>query len=193
MSVRIDVVRVFVDADGKYGNELGIGRAEEVAEGDRQALAHRLGYSETIFVGPVVNGVAAARIFTPAVELPFAGHPTVGLAWWLAEQGTPVRALSVPAGEVAVAVADGITTVRARAEWAPEFITRQWENPKQVDVLEPAAFTESQHYQWAWIDEGRGMLRSRMFAPGMGVAEDQATGAAAVRITELLRRDLTIT
>ena len=31
-------------------------------------------------------------------ELPFAGHPTVGAAWWLRERGTPIRTLQVPAG-----------------------------------------------------------------------------------------------
>jgi predicted PhzF superfamily epimerase YddE/YHI9 len=49
------------------------------------------------------------------------------------------------------------------------------------------------HYIWAWIDEQRGHLRSRMFAADLGVAEDEATGAAAVRMTDILSRDLTIT
>ena len=42
------------------------------------------------------------RIFTPAAELAFAGHPTVGTAWLLRESGRPVAALHPPAGEVRV-------------------------------------------------------------------------------------------
>ena len=46
---------------------------------------------------------------------------------------------------------------------------------------------------WAWMDEDRGQVRSRMFAPALGIVEDEATGAAAVRLTARLQRDLDIT
>ena len=48
-------------------------------------------------------------------------------------------------------------------------------------------------YLWAWIDESAGAIRSRSFAPHLGIREDEATGAAAVRMTEYLSRDLIIT
>ena len=41
------------------------------------------------------------------------------------------------------------------------------------------------------MSEG-GHLRSRMFATNLGVPEDEATGSAAIRITDYLSRDLTI-
>ena len=52
---------------------------------DRQRIATELGYSETIFIDVPERdaSTAHARIFTPATELPFAGHPTVGASWWL--------------------------------------------------------------------------------------------------------------
>ena len=43
-----------------------------------------------------------------------------------------------------------------------------------------------------WRDRDAGTIQSRMFAPGLGIREDEATGAAAVRLTEYLSRDLTI-
>jgi len=50
-----------------------------------QALAKEIGFSETTFVLPAEKGgTARVRIFTPAAELPFAGHPTLGTAWVLA-------------------------------------------------------------------------------------------------------------
>jgi len=49
-----------------------------------------------------------------------------------------------------------------------------------------------QNYLWTWTDRERGEIRSRMFAANLGVPEDEATGAAAVRITDYLSRDLTI-
>lgn len=194
MSFDVHVVRVFTDDQGRWGNPLGIVDAASVAPSDRQSVAHELQYSETVFVdvptGPVDS--TALRIHTPAVELPFAGHPTVGTAAWLADRGTPVETLLVPAGEVAVRVADGVTYVRARPAWAPQFEFHRVSSPAEVLDVDPSDFTEGHHYVWAWVDEDRGAIRSRMFAPDMGVPEDEATGAAAVRVTELLGRDLGI-
>ena len=54
-----------------------------------QAIARELNLSETVFVLPPETpaGTRRLRIFTPAMELPFAGHPTVGTAVLLAEAG----------------------------------------------------------------------------------------------------------
>ncbi|MDX3808514.1 MAG: PhzF family phenazine biosynthesis isomerase, partial [Bosea sp. (in: a-proteobacteria)] len=51
-----------------------------------QAIAREFNLSETVFVSePTKPGHrASVRIFTPGAELPFAGHPTVGTAVWLA-------------------------------------------------------------------------------------------------------------
>ncbi|KAA0023362.1 PhzF family phenazine biosynthesis protein [Antrihabitans cavernicola] len=192
MSIDVAVVRVFTDAAGEFGNELGIVDAAAVPESDRQALTAQLGFSETIFVGPVVDGTAPAQIFTPAVELPFAGHPTVGLAWWLADRGTPADTLAVPAGAVLVTTVDGVTFARGRADWSPHFDFHDLPDADAVNALDPASFHEGHHYAWAWLDESAGSIRSRMFAPAMGVAEDEATGSAAVRITDRLQRSLTV-
>ncbi len=52
-----------------------------------QRLARELNLSETTFVlPPERDGHAKVRIFTPTTELPFAGHPTLGTAFVLAEQ-----------------------------------------------------------------------------------------------------------
>ena len=105
MAIDVTVLRVFTDPDGKYGNPLGVVDAGTVEPTDRQRIATQLGYSETIFIDLPQSGAstAHARIHTPAIELPFAGHPTVGASWWLQEQGTPVKTLQVPAGIVQVA------------------------------------------------------------------------------------------
>ena len=45
---------------------------------------------------------------------------------------------------------------------------------------------------WAWEDEAAGRVRARVFAPAFGIDEDEATGAAAVRLVSRLGRPLTI-
>jgi predicted PhzF superfamily epimerase YddE/YHI9 len=190
--IGLDVVRVFTGAGDAHGNELGVLRSSPATAGREQEIAHRLGFSETVFVDEVGDDGARVRIFTPATELPFAGHPSVGTAWWLAREGTPVRRLLPPAGAVAVRVEDGLTWVSARPEWAPDFTFHQLGGPAEVDALRPAAFTEGAHYLWAWIDEPAGTIRSRLFPPVYGVVEDEATGSAAIRLAVLLGRELTI-
>jgi predicted PhzF superfamily epimerase YddE/YHI9 len=191
-AIDVEVVRVFTDEAGDSGNELGLVEAAQVA-GREQEIAAALGFSETVVLDGLADGIATIRIFTPVKELPFAGHPSVGAAAWLAARGTPVTVLREVAGDVGVGQDDASGTwITARAEWAPAFTWHDLAAPGDVDAIDPARFTEGQHYAWAWIDESAGRLRSRMFAPEMGIVEDQATGAAAVALTGRLRRDLDI-
>ncbi|MGV0738027.1 PhzF family phenazine biosynthesis protein [Mycobacterium syngnathidarum] len=192
MAIDVTVLRVFTDSEGKYGNPLGVVDNSTVAPDDRQRIATELGYSETVFIDlPQPGGNSAGvHIFTPTVELPFAGHPTVGASWWLRELGLPVHTLRVPAGIVSVEYDDDRTIVNARSEWAPEFAIYDLATVEEVLAAEPDDFDNA--YLWAWIDEANGTLRSRSFASHLGIPEDEATGAAAVRMTDYLSRDLTI-
>jgi predicted PhzF superfamily epimerase YddE/YHI9 len=189
----VEVVRVFSTESGELGNRLGIVWSTEATRGHEQALAARVGFSETVFLDSLTDGIATVRIFTPVAELPFAGHPSVGTAWWLREQGTPVTALAERAGTVAVRYDDDVTWITGRAEWAPAFVWRPLATPADVDALDAGAVEEGPDYAYAWIDQESGILRSRMFAPHLGVPEDEATGAAALAITARLAQDLEIT
>jgi predicted PhzF superfamily epimerase YddE/YHI9 len=196
MTVDVTVLRVFTDADGNFGNPLGVVDAATVPAPERQRVATELGFSETIFIDLPADGstTAHARIFTPATELPFAGHPTVGAAWWLRERGTPIRTLQVPAGIVGISYDDDRTVIRVRAEWSPEFAIHDLPSLDELLGADPDDYSDdAEHYLWAWVDREGGHIRSRMFAYDLGVAEDEATGSAAARITDYLSRDLTIT
>jgi predicted PhzF superfamily epimerase YddE/YHI9 len=195
MSIEVTVLRVFTDPHGDFGNPLAVIDAGQVQPPARQHIATQLGYSETIFVDlPAAGSTSAhARIYTPRTELPFAGHPIVGASWWLREQGMPIRTLQVPAGVVQVSYDDELTAISARSEWAPEFAIYDLDSLDALAAADPADYPDDiQHYLWAWSDEAAGVLRCRMFAANVGVPEDEATGAAAVRITDYLSRDLTI-
>lgn len=195
MAIDVTVLRVFTDRDGKFGNPLGVVDASTVDPSDRQRVATELGYSETVFVDVPDAGssTAHARIFTPTVELPFAGHPTVGASWWLREKGFPLNTLQVPAGIVQVSYEDGVSAVNARSEWASEFAIYELSSVEELEAADAADYPDDvENYLWAWADKERSVIRSRMFAVNLGIPEDEATGAAAVRITDYLSRDLTI-
>ncbi|HEV7770858.1 MAG TPA: PhzF family phenazine biosynthesis protein [Solirubrobacterales bacterium] len=187
----LHVLRVFIAANGEHGNPLGVflGGAEVPAE-RRQAVAADLGFSETVFVDESERG--EMRIFTPAEEIPFAGHPSVGTAWLLAREGSPVTSLRPPAGEVPVRREDELTWIGGRPQWASSFWLEQLGSPAEVDALDPAAFRGDGAYCWAWENEEEGRVRSRAFFPSFGIVEDEATGAAAVALCGRLRRPLGI-
>jgi trans-2,3-dihydro-3-hydroxyanthranilate isomerase len=67
------------------GNQLAVFTdARGIPEEQLQPLAREINFSETVFVYPAAgNGHARIRIFTPALELPFAGHPVLGTAFVL--------------------------------------------------------------------------------------------------------------
>jgi predicted PhzF superfamily epimerase YddE/YHI9 len=190
----LHVLRVFIGPSGSGGNPLGVFvDGLDIEPSRRQAVAAELGFSETVFVDSIDDGIARIAIFTPAVELPFAGHPTVGTSWLLRELGTPVAALRCPAGDVGVWQDGELAWIRARAEWVRGVPTPdRLATPAEVDAVVPPSMGEPGRYVWAWDEEPAGRLRARFFPTDLGIAEDEATGAAAVVMGDLLGRPLTI-
>jgi predicted PhzF superfamily epimerase YddE/YHI9 len=188
---RLHLLRVFCDEHGAGGNPLAVFlEGAEVPAPARQAVAADLGLSETVFVDDAERG--ELRIFSPAMEMPFAGHPTVGTAWLLAAERAPVPSLRVPAGEPRVRYEDGATFVAARPEWSPEFEWERLDSPADVEGLSGPPRGHDHIGAWAWIDERAGTVRARVFPLRYGIAEDEATGSAATILCSRLGRELEI-
>ena len=85
-TLRYVVVDVFTDTP-LAGNQLAVFTDARELDGElMQALALEIGFSETTFVLPAEEGGhARVRIFNPAHEMAFAGHPILGTAWVLAQ------------------------------------------------------------------------------------------------------------
>jgi len=94
---------VFLD-----GNDLG--------DREMQSIARELNLSETVFVFPPTRTdcVARLRIFTPAAEMPFAGHPTLGTVFALSRAGR------IPPGAREFAVEEKVGAVAIRLERATD-------------------------------------------------------------------------
>lgn len=108
--MRLTIVDVF--AEHRYaGNQLAV--VQDAAELDpetMQSIAREMNFSETTFVIRQDDDGAEVRIFTPAYELPFAGHPTLGTAWVLG-RNRPRYVLCLGAGDVEVTFPAGIPTM----------------------------------------------------------------------------------
>lgn len=187
----LHVVTVFVGPGGRGGNPLGVFLdAADLDAARRQRIAADLGYSETVFVADAAAG--RLWIHTPEVELPLAGHPLVGTSWLLTRRGTAVDTLRPPAGEVPTWTADDQTWIRANPNWAPEFTTVQLASAAEVDAHPGGEPGGPDLHVWAWENEAAGLVRARVFPVAMGIAEDEATGAAALRLGQRLGRPLVI-
>ncbi len=196
---------VFTDADGLDADTM-------------QRLARELNLSETVFLFGGDDGAdARMRIFTPAVELPFAGHPVLGTAFVVGERtGGDLVRLQTGLGVVPVSLrrsgADGrivfgemeqpIPSVESfdRADallaalglTASELPVELYDNgPRHVLVAAPdadmvaalrpdlGALAALGELGVSCFAASGPRVRTRMFGPGLGVAEDPATGSAA--------------
>jgi PhzF family phenazine biosynthesis protein len=160
-------VNVF-STDPLGGNPLAVVHAAQGLSEERMAaLARWTNLSETTFLLPPTDPGADyfVRIFTPASELPFAGHPTLGSCHaWLAAGGRPREA-----GVVVQQCGAGLVRVRSdgpRLEFAAPPVLRT--GPLEPDVLakvsKALAIPPSDIVHHQWVDNGPGwcavMLRS---------------------------------
>jgi trans-2,3-dihydro-3-hydroxyanthranilate isomerase len=108
---RYVIADVFTDTP-LQGNGLAVFTdAREIPEEMLQPIAREMNLSETVFVyKPESDGHARMRIFTPAVEVPFAGHPTLGTAFVL---GGPLQLV-----EIRLETGSGVVPVRLEREGA---------------------------------------------------------------------------
>jgi trans-2,3-dihydro-3-hydroxyanthranilate isomerase len=108
---RYVVCDVFTDVP-LAGNQLAVFTdARDIPEEQLQKLARETNFSETTFVyPPEADGHVKMRIFTPAQEVPFAGHPTLGTAFVL---GGPLQLT-----EIRIETGRGTVPVRLEREGA---------------------------------------------------------------------------
>jgi trans-2,3-dihydro-3-hydroxyanthranilate isomerase len=213
---RYVLLDVFTDVP-LAGNQLAVFTdARRIVPEWMQPLARELNLSETVFVLPPRDrGEVSIRIFTPQVEVPFAGHPVLGTAivvgsalgreevtletasgpisvrlrrengvmvsGWMeqplpswgayAEPDALLRAIGVPASRLPVEVYDN----------GPRHVYVELDSERAVAALRPdlqALAALGQICVSCFAGAGR-HWKTRMFAPGMGVSEDPATGSAA--------------
>lgn len=226
------------------GNQLAVfPDARGIDPARMQQIAREFNFSETTFVLPAdaPGADVRVRIFTPEIELPFAGHPTLGTAYALVLEG---RAELGPAGarivlqegvgnvpvevaseggrpgfvrmqaplpsfepaltdlqELAAAISLGASDVaadpapRVGSSGAPFLFVRlasleavrraRPDGPRLAAVVRRAGAHGIYPYATGGEEPGSA-VHGRMFAPGVGVAEDPATGSAAPPLGSLL-------
>jgi trans-2,3-dihydro-3-hydroxyanthranilate isomerase len=232
----MEFMQIDVFADAPFGgNPLAVfPDASELVRSQMQSIASEMNLSESAFVGNVDEDSYEVRIFTPAEELPFAGHPTIGTAWglrrlgrlraddviqrssggptnvrfdddrtWLSRTGhagpdledaDPVahalvaRSLGLAEDEIGLEARELGRNGLLKPAPADAGLAQLMVPVRNVGSLErcapvPALLRRTPGvgtYCFTAVQAGR--LRARGFFPGLGVAEDPATGSAAAAL-----------
>lgn len=122
------------------GNQLAVftDAPSDISQATMQKIAKEMNLAEITFVFPPEdpNNDFRVRIFTPAVEMPMAGHPTVGTGYLLAHEGM----ISDIHGEKVVIFEEGVgpikVTIRASEDGKPSQILMRQPLPEFLDIYE---------------------------------------------------------
>lgn len=168
------------------GNQLAVVLdADELDTARMQALAAEIGLSETIYV---LEGARRLRIFTPAIEMPLAGHPVVGASIELARRGRipaeGVWTFRTNVGETPVELGDGRATMtQAQPETWPEL------EPEEVAPLlgldagdligRPVPCSTGVRFLCARVRDRATLARVEADQPAIGAMDDPALGLLA--------------
>ena len=180
---RYVIADVFTD-EPLAGNQLAVftdGR--DLSEVDMQAIAREMNLSETVFVLPATTDEADVRIriFTPSLELPFAGHPTLGSAFVL---GGPLQKIVIR-----LETGAGIVPVTLERE-GPKIVFGRMDQPVPTweAVQEPAPILAALGVERSGLpieryDLGPGHLDIELDSPGavQGLSPDIGALAAATQ------------
>ncbi|MCW2778496.1 MAG: phenazine biosynthesis protein phzf family [Frankiales bacterium] len=224
------VVDVFTDT-AFAGNPLAVVLdTDGMTTEQLQALAREFNLSETAFPQVSEKADYRLRIFTPATELPFAGHPSVGAAWVMARLGRVDRGpvtMECGAGLLPLEVGDDDVTLTggeptdsgpldpvpllaavgldasALAGGAPRAcgagidFAHLFVGPGELErarpdlhLLEGLGLSGVNVFTIDATSPDEGLrVRSRVFAGGVGVAEDPATGSAQLGLGVWLKAE----
>jgi trans-2,3-dihydro-3-hydroxyanthranilate isomerase len=208
------VLRVFTRGD-IGGNLLAvINDTIGLSTDQMQAIAAELGFSESTFVDWRQGETPMVRIFTPRVEMEFAGHPLVGTGWVMNFLGPePHSRLECVAGMVEVRI-DGDTVwidaaLGQETQLEPEggiiaeaglpkpvrtwlvrmpkdYLVVEYPNSATITGLVPDMDVLEARFGTLCFARDETRAHMRFFAPAGGVDEDPATGSAAVALARAM-------
>lgn len=138
---RLDYLQLDVFTTRRFeGNQLAVFPDGRGLDADTmQTIAREMNFSETTFVLPPERAGADARIriFTPRIELPMAGHPTIGTTFALAHLGV----IAPPRDHVVLEL--GVGPTRVELTWADEELSFAWMDQQQPEFRVPVVSAEA--------------------------------------------------
>jgi predicted PhzF superfamily epimerase YddE/YHI9 len=191
-TIDMQVLRVFVDEEGKYGNPVGILIDEKhaVSDKNRQKITADSGFSEVVFVDHL--SPAQVSIFNPVEKIHFSGHAVIGVSWFIQEH------LQAAIGTVECADSlfktwkrNDAVWVRAEASLIPPWNLDEVESVEKIEALTGKKNPYKEHtVAWTWLHKKKEQVRAKSFAPDWGIPEDEANGSGAMRLALALNQKI---
>ncbi len=192
--VQMAVLSAFADEDGRFGNPVGVIVDEKrvLSDDTRQSIATESGFSEIVFINDRSSG--AISIYTPQEEISFAGHAVVGTVWFLRNRlQMEVTQLNGREGPIESWSEGDLTWVRSELQSTPPWWHEFVPDVRTLEELTGPQDPSQVHTQlWSWLDVDAGVIRSRTFAQGWGIPEDEANGSGCMRLAAAIGRPLKI-
>ncbi len=194
--MEINVAQVFVDETGKFGNPVGIvvDKDHKIDDEERQKVATKLKFSETVFIDSL-GTIPEVSIFNPEHKVKFAGHAVLGTIYFINHVlGKNINSVKCGDEIVTAKFDNDVTYISAPLSIMPSWNYKQLDSSSQIEELPKDETSQMKHtFVWAWIDETKGLIRARTFAPDWGIPEDQANGSGSMRLASQLNKSLIIT
>lgn len=192
--VTVQVLRVFTNHEGKFGNPVGIvlDEAQSISPEKRQIIATNAGFSELVFINDLSN--ARISIFSPIKEVNFAGHALVGAAFFIsATLGKPIASLICKAGSIQTWQENNLTWIQSSLTGTPPWHHEEFSNVSSLENLTPEQLKSKNHtVVWTWIDKNKSLIRARTFASDWGIPEDEANGSGSMQLSAIVRKSIEV-
>lgn len=193
--ITVNILKVFVDKDGKFGNPVGvvINDNDKLNDEQKQKIAHDLNFSETVFIDKF-GKIPEVSVFNPIKKVRFAGHAVLGTAYFI-KNVLNKNIDSIKCGEKMVKIKeeDKINYITAPLSIMPNWNYEELSSANEVENISKDEMLNKLHtVVWAYIDKVRGLIRARTFAPDWGILEDQANGSGSMLLASKLNKNLEI-
>lgn len=194
MKIKINLVRVFVNEKGKFGNPQSIVFDEHnnLDIKKRQEIAYNNGFSETIFINDKKTG--NVTILNPKEECPFAGSALLGTAWFLNNKYQLQLESLLSSGKIIPTWQEnGVTYISMKESILPPWNLMELKTPKDVINISPVIIKKVDHaVVWSWINKAKGIIRARTFAPDWGIPEDEANGSGSMKLALKFQQNIIV-
>ncbi len=191
---KVNLIKVFINEEGKFGNPLGIILDEEqiIDKKERLSLIAKLKFSEVVFINDLKTG--SISIFNPQQEITFAGHALIGSSFFIRNiTHKPIQYLKSHNSKTFTWQENDITWIKSEINIIPPWKYLALDSAKKVENFSITEASTLKHtFVWSHKDTAKSIIRARTFAPDWGIPEDEANGSGSLKLAYMLKKSLKI-